>query len=103
MKIPGASLRLGFFLMAFGMFWMASQTAQAGSLGKTLELIMQRNKRAAKAQKKIDKLSDNTADLLTQYRTVLQQAESVKAYNAEVGQADSPRYPRDRGRHQRGP
>lgn len=86
MKIAGASLRLGFLLLALGMIWSGSQTAQAGSLAKTLELIMQRNKKAAKSQKKIDKLSDNTADLLTQYRTVLQQIESVKAYNAQVSQ-----------------
>jgi len=82
MKLPGG-LRLG-YLLTVVFVWMSAQSVQAGSLDQTLELIMQRNRKAAKSQKKIDKLSDNTADLLTQYRTVLQQIESVKAYNAQV-------------------
>jgi hypothetical protein len=58
--------------------------ARAGNLSKAIELIMQKNRKAAKAQKRIDKLSDQKADLLGQFRAVQQQIESVKAYNAQV-------------------
>lgn len=58
--------------------------ARAGDLGSAINKVMQANQAAAKAQKKIDKTSDQTTELLGQYRAVQEQIESAKAYNAQV-------------------
>ena len=58
--------------------------AKAGDLQKAIEMIMQANKKAAASQKRIDKMDEDSAELLAQYRTVLQQIESVRAYNQQV-------------------
>ena len=53
--------------------------SRAGDLNKAIEMIMQANKKAAVSQKRIDKMSEDSAELLAQYRTVLEQIESVRA------------------------
>jgi len=58
--------------------------AGAGDLNKAIEVIMQANQKAAASQKRIDKLSEDSAELLAQYRTVLEQIQSVRAYNQQV-------------------
>lgn len=69
---------------AAGLVLIFCGAARAGDLHKAIEMIMQKNKKAAASQKRIDKLSEDSAELLGQYRTVLEQIESVRAYNAQV-------------------
>ena len=56
----------------------------AADLQSTLETIMKNNAALARSQKKVENLSDSTAELLGQYRAVLEQIESMQTYNAQV-------------------
>ncbi len=74
--------RIVWALPALAVFFCSA--SQAGDLHKAIEMIMQKNQKAAASQKRIDKLSEDSAEVLGQYRTVLEQIESVRAYNAQV-------------------
>jgi hypothetical protein len=82
MNTPGGGLRV----IAWGvaLILLPWGEAQAGDLQKVLETVIQGNRAVARSQSKVDKLSGQTGDLLSEYRSVLQQIDSVRAYNAQV-------------------
>ncbi len=68
----------------FAALAMLAHGSWADDLGNAINTVMQANRAAAKAQERIDKTSDQTTELLGQYRAVQEQIESAKAYNAQV-------------------
>ena len=57
----------------------------ASDLDEAIRLVLRMNEAAAQSQKKVDKLDDDKADLLSRYRTVQQQLGALKEYNEQVG------------------
>jgi len=53
-------------------------------LEKVLDVRAKGNDEAAGVQKRIDEISDESDDLLSQYRTVIKQIESIDLYNAQM-------------------
>jgi hypothetical protein len=53
-------------------------------LGTVLDVRSEGNDGAAGVQKRIDAISDETDDLLSQYRTVLKQIDSIDLYNGQM-------------------
>lgn len=70
------------WLVAAGL--AAAGPARADQLQQLIQRVVEQNAALARSQKKINKLSDSSADLVAQYRTVLEQLESLRAYNAQV-------------------
>ena len=62
----------------------AMMTSQAGTLDSILDVGKNRHKSAVKSQVKIDKLADETRDLLTDYKTVNKEIDGLKVYNARL-------------------
>jgi hypothetical protein len=63
----------------------AEEPAEApGPLEKVLDLRKQGNDKGVAAQKKIDAISDESDELLSQYRTVLKQIEAIDLYNSQM-------------------
>jgi len=60
----------------------ASATAQ--SLDPIIDVSKQRTAEAKASQAKIDRLADETRDLLTDYKTVVKQIDGLKVYNARL-------------------
>jgi hypothetical protein len=58
--------------------------AQASSLDEILEVSTQKTAAAKKSQAKIDRLADETRDLLDDYKTVMKQVDGLKVYNARL-------------------
>ena len=58
--------------------------AESDELDKVLEVREKGNESSQKSQEKIDKISDQTSELLTEYRTTLDQIESLRVYNAQL-------------------
>jgi len=56
----------------------------AQQLNTAVQIAVDTNKSAAKAQVRIDKLNDQTDDLTGQYRNVLNEIESLRAYNKQL-------------------
>jgi hypothetical protein len=59
-------------------------TVQANTLDSILEVGKSRNDAARKSQVKIDRLADETSDLLTDYKTVVKQVDGLKVYNTRL-------------------
>ena len=57
---------------------------RASDLNEAIRLVLRMNEAAAQSQKKVDKLDDQKADLLSRYRTVQQQLGALKEYNEQV-------------------
>jgi hypothetical protein len=57
---------------------------QATTLESILEVGESKNQAAKKSQVKIDRLSDETRDLLGDYKTVVKQVDGLKVYNARL-------------------
>ena len=62
----------------------AMVTTQADTLDDILDVGKKRHKAAIKSQIKIDKLADETRDLLSDYKTVLKEIDGLKVYNARL-------------------
>ncbi len=58
--------------------------AAAADLGKVIEERNDANAEAVKSQQRIDRLSDETEDLARQYRSVIDQIDSLKVYNGQL-------------------
>lgn len=58
--------------------------ALADPLGTGIDVLVETTKAAAASQKRIDKVSDQTRDLLNDYRAVQQQIDALAVYNAQV-------------------
>lgn len=67
-----------------GFLVSAGRTAQARPLDEAIEATARAITAAAKSQKRVDETSDQTAELITEYRATLEQIESLKAYNGQV-------------------
>lgn len=57
---------------------------QANTLDSILKVGEAKNVAARKSQAKIDRLADETRDLLTEYKTVMKQVDGLKVYNARL-------------------
>ena len=57
---------------------------QASTLDSILAVGEAKNDAARKSQAKIDRLADETRDLLTDYKTVMKQVDGLKVYNARL-------------------
>jgi DNA-binding transcriptional regulator/RsmH inhibitor MraZ len=76
--------RMTISLLTAGLLLAGGRTARAGSLDEAIEATARAITAAAKSQKRVDATSDETANLITEYRAALEQIESLKAYNAQV-------------------
>jgi hypothetical protein len=72
--------------LGWGAVALAVEDAPGASepLEKVLDVRAQGNDEAAVVQKRIDAISDESDDLLSQYRTALKQIESIDLYNAQM-------------------
>jgi len=61
-----------------------SAVVQANTLEEILEVGKTRNEAARESQDRIDRLADETRDLLGAYRTVMKQVEGLRVYNARL-------------------
>ena len=71
-------------LVATGTLAGAAAAVQAATLDSILAVGEAKNKAARKSQAKIDRLADETGDLLTDYKTVMKQVDGLKVYNARL-------------------
>ena len=58
--------------------------ANAGALDEAIDTQVNTDIAAQKSQEKIDSLSDETTDMLAEYRDVLRQTQSLKSYNDQL-------------------
>jgi outer membrane murein-binding lipoprotein Lpp len=58
--------------------------AKADSLEDIMQVGIDRTKAALTSQGKIDRLADETRDLLADYKTVMKQVEGLRVYNARL-------------------
>ena len=56
----------------------------AQQLNTAVQIAVDTNRDSVKAQAKVDKLNDQTDDLTGQYRTVINEIESLRAYNKQL-------------------
>lgn len=58
--------------------------AGAGALDEAIDTQVNTDKAAQQSQQRIDNLADETTDMVAEYRDVLQQTQSLKAYNDQL-------------------
>ncbi|MFT4612928.1 MAG: hypothetical protein ACI9NT_000061 [Bacteroidia bacterium] len=68
-------------LIAAGSLVGAAVAVQASSLDSILKVGEEKNVAAKKSQVKIDRLADETADLLGDYKTIMKQVDGLVVYN----------------------
>ena len=71
-------------LVTTGTLVGAVAAVQATTLDSILAVGEAKNQAARKSQAKIDRLADETRDLLTDYKTVMKQVDGLKVYNARL-------------------
>ena len=71
-------------LVSVGALSGAAVAVQASTLDQILAVGEAKNQAARKSQAKIDRLADETADLLSDYKTVMKQIDGLKVYNARL-------------------
>lgn len=71
-------------LVSAGTLAGAAVAVQASTLDQILDVGETKNTAARKSQVKIDRLADETNDLLTDYKTVTKQIDGLKVYNARL-------------------
>ncbi len=71
-------------LVATGTLAGAATAVQAATLDDILAVGAAKNQAARKSQAKIDRLADETRDLLTDYKTVMKQIDGLTVYNARL-------------------
>ena len=71
-------------LVATGTLLGAVAAVQANHLDSVLKVGNAKNEAARKSQAKIDRLADETRDLLSDYKTVVKQIDGLKVYNARL-------------------
>lgn len=67
-----------------GAIMVGAGATAAQQLDAILEVENKRNKFAQSSQAKVDKLSEQTSEMLGEYRAVLKQVDTLKAYNAHI-------------------
>jgi hypothetical protein len=85
-RVLAATGTLGALLLWPGAIALAVEdsSAEPRPLDTVIDVRAEGNQQAAGVQKRIEQISDETADLLTQYRTVLKQIDSIDLYNAQM-------------------
>ena len=71
-------------LVSAGALSGTAVAVQANTLDSILDVGKAKNAAARKSQVKIDRLADETRDLLTEYKTVMKQVDGLKVYNARL-------------------
>ena len=71
-------------LVSAGALVGAAVAVQASTLDQILDVGEAKNTAARKSQAKIDRLADETNDLLQDYKTVTKQTDGLKVYNARL-------------------
>ncbi|MDO8860245.1 DUF3450 domain-containing protein [Haliea sp. E1-2-M8] len=71
-------------LVATGTLFGATAAVQADTLDSILDVGESRNKAARESQVKIDRLADETRDLLSDYKSVMKQVDGLKVYNTRL-------------------
>jgi hypothetical protein len=71
-------------LVASGALAGTVASVQASTLDSVLKVGEAKNDAARKSQAKIDRLADETRDLLTDYKTVSKQVDGLKVYNTRL-------------------
>ena len=71
-------------LVAAGILAGSAAAVQAASLNAVLAVGEAKNAAARKSQQKIDRLADETRDLLNDYKTVTKQIDGLKVYNSRL-------------------
>ncbi len=71
-------------LVSVGALSGAAVAVQASTLDQILAVGEAQNQAARKSQAKIDRLADETSDLLSDYKTVMKQIDGLKVYNARL-------------------
>lgn len=66
--------------------WLVPSFTYAGALDQAVDQQVQTDTAAQRTQKQIDSLDDETRELLAEYRSVLNQKESLAAYNSQLEQ-----------------
>ena len=62
----------------------AAATSQAASIDEVLDVGIKRTAEAKASQAKIDRLADETRDLLSDYKKVMKQVDGLRVYNARL-------------------
>jgi cytochrome c-type biogenesis protein CcmH/NrfF len=76
--------RLAVALVAIAAVQIPVQVTCASDFDNALRLVLQMNEAAAQSQKKVEKLDEDKADLLSRYRSVTQQLASLNGYNEQA-------------------
>jgi hypothetical protein len=71
-------------LVATGTLVGTVAAVQASTLDSILKVGDAKNEAARKSQAKVDRLADETRDLLTDYKTVMKQVDGLKVYNTRL-------------------
>lgn len=71
-------------LVAVAAVQMPVQVTCASDFDNALRLVLQMNEAAAQSQKKVEKLDEDKADLLSEYRSVTQQLSALNGYNEQA-------------------
>ena len=71
-------------LVSAGALVGAAAVPQASTLDSVLKVGDAKNAAARKSQEKIDRLADETRDLLTDYKTVMKQIDGLIVYNERL-------------------
>lgn len=79
-QISKARLTKGLVVLAL----MVTSVAGFAQLQTAVQVVTNTNSTAANSQNNIDRLSDQTEELLVQYRTVLTEIESLNVYNQQL-------------------
>jgi chromosome segregation ATPase len=75
--------RLTQVLLSSALMFSVSQ-AQATTLNDIFQVAEQMNSSAKRSQAKIDNLTDETRQLLSEYKTVLKEVEGLRVYNRQL-------------------
>ena len=76
--------RMGLALCLLGVCALSWRAAKAADVKQVVQLTKQGQKASAQSQGRIDVLADKTDDLLNQYRTTMEQIETLQVYNQQV-------------------
>ncbi|MFQ5580352.1 MAG: DUF3450 domain-containing protein [Nitrospiria bacterium] len=71
-------------ILSIGFFLFFVSSVNANPLERSTEIQTKTNKAAARSQVKVDRLSEETARLLSEYREVLRQGDSLQTYNDQL-------------------
>lgn len=75
---------LGVWLIGLAAAFAIGSAQSQDVLDSTIQTQTQMNEAAEESQDRIDELAEETSDLLTEYRTLLRQIESLETYNAQL-------------------